>query len=317
MYLLQFFASLTKKNNIPILIYLVLNVALITWFFFAFQSYNGVESPNFWGCLGTALIFYVVSLFIALSPIGEWILRLQNGCKKITRKEQIAKIEPIFNEVYSKAKEMHPELRDDITLYIKGKSKRGRKNGEDGNEVNAFAVGRKTVCITEGLLYMPEEQIKAVLGHEFGHLAHHDTDMILLITVGNFLVTGIISTVLIICSIMKFFFALFSGGRESGIAGAVGLLMTALFVLLINLFNRIWSQIGVWLVMKASRSNEYLADEFSFNLGYGVPLCEFLDNNAGGYAAEGLFAALASSHPATDDRIAKLQELGCEYKKSY
>ena len=35
---------------------------------------------------------------------------------------------------------------------------------------NAFATGRKTICVTEGMLSMPVEQIKATLGHEFGHL---------------------------------------------------------------------------------------------------------------------------------------------------
>ena len=313
MYLTNFLTSLTKKNNIPILIYLVLNVFIITGILFAFQSSNGASQPNFFVCFLVAIVLYAVSIVIALSPFGEWLLRVQNGCKKITRREQIARIEPLFKEVYAKAKEMHPELADDITLYVKAKNK--RKNGE-GEGPNAFAAGRKTICVTEELLYQPEDQIKAVLGHEFGHLAHHDTDIILVITVGNLIISGILSVVMAIAAIFKFFFSLFSHGEE-GVGGAVGLLMTALFILAINVLNRLWSQIGVWLCMKSSRDNEYLADEFSFNLGYGVPLCQFLDDWANCGRPEGLFAALASSHPDTDDRIGRLQDLGCEYAKSY
>ena len=38
-------------------------------------------------------------------------------------------------------------------------------------------------------------------------------------------------------------------------------------------FTWIWTRIGVLLVMKSSRANEYEADEFSFRLGYGNELC--------------------------------------------
>ena len=52
-----------------------------------------------------------------------------------------------------------------------------------------------------------------------------------------------------------------------------------------------------------------MADEFSFQLGYGKELCYALDNIAGGHGAEGLFATLVSSHPDTDQRVGRLQEL--------
>lgn len=103
---------------------------------------------------------------------------------------------------------------------------------------------------------MPESQIKATLAHEFGHLAHKDTDLILVVSVGNL------------------------------------------------------------IVMKSSRGNEFEADEFSFNLGYGNDLCILL-NSIGNSGAKGLFANLASSHPDKHDRIAKLQELGSTYRTTY
>lgn len=312
MYIKHFFTSLTKKNNIPIVIYLALNVIIITLIIYNFLNADGNYGPNGFVCFLIAVALYLVSIVVALSPFGEWILRLQNGCKKIKRKEQIAIIEPIFNEVYAKARELNPDISDNITLYIKGKNKKK----DEADEINAFALGRNTICITEGLLSCSEEEIKAVLGHEFGHLAHHDTDVILVITVGNFIITTIITIVTVICTILKLFFAGASEGKD-GAPFVVGLIMTAFFLLLINLANRVWSQIGVWLCMKSSRENEYLADEFSFNLGYGVSLCKFLDEYAGDSHAEGLFAALASSHPDTNDRVSRLQDLGCEYVKNY
>ncbi|MFQ6860984.1 MAG: M48 family metalloprotease [Beduini sp.] len=42
----------------------------------------------------------------------------------------------------------------------------------DDDGANAFAKGRRTICITREMLNAPVKEIKAVLGHEFGHLAH-------------------------------------------------------------------------------------------------------------------------------------------------
>ena len=78
----------------------------------------------------------------------------------------------------------------------------------------------------------------------------------------------------------------------------------------------IWTKIGTLLVMKSSRANEYEADEFAFNLGYGNDLCRLLDT-IGGKHAKGLFANLVSSHPHKDNRIAKLQSLGATYSVGY
>ena len=45
--------------------------------------------------------------------------------------------------------------------------------------------------MTRGLLQWSDEEIKAALGHEFGHLAHKDTDRILVISIGNTVVAGL------------------------------------------------------------------------------------------------------------------------------
>ena len=96
MYIIDFLKNLTKKSNIGVLIWLILNTALIAALFSSgFQNWEGV-------LLGLGI--YLISLIIALSPIGEWVLRLQNGCRKMTRREDIERFEPIFREVYTKAK---------------------------------------------------------------------------------------------------------------------------------------------------------------------------------------------------------------------
>ena len=41
------------------------------------------------------------------------------------------------------------------------------------------------------MLSMPQNYIKAALSHEFGHLAHKDTDLVMLVSVGNLVISAI------------------------------------------------------------------------------------------------------------------------------
>lgn len=302
MYLVDFFKRTMRKSNIPVFIYLVLNIFVIA-LILSLVIDNG--NIPFWKALLIGIVLYFVSLLIALSPIGEWILRLQTGCKKIKNDEQRNFIEPIFREVYDKARAQDPSISDSVKLYM---------NHDEAP--NAFATGRKTICVTEGMLSMPVEQIKATLGHEFGHLAHKDTDLILVVAVGNLIVSAFILLFRLVIDLVHLLFvfsSVFVGGSD-GVFGAListvyHLAMTAVVVGL----TWIWTKIGVLLVMKSSRANEYEADEFSFRLGYGNELCALLDSFSG-TNANGLFANLVSSHPDKDDRIARLQELGATYR---
>lgn len=129
-YIADFFKKLFKKENIGTVIWLFLNIVLICVIcYFSF---------GLWG-LPIAVAVYILSIFLALSPVGEWIVRLQTGCKKIKNPKIKNRLEPIFQEVYSHAKAKNPELPNDICIYI---------NNEKAP--NAFATGRKTICCTRG-----------------------------------------------------------------------------------------------------------------------------------------------------------------------
>lgn len=266
MYLIDFFNRMARKSNIPILIYLVLNIFVIAGIISVIFS---EISLTIWQTLLIAFLLYAVSLFIALSPIGEWLLRLQTGCRKITRVDYSDLILPIFNEVYEKARHLDPSIPNDVQLYIR-----------DEEEPNAFATGRRTICITEGMLDMPVDQIKATLAHEFGHLAHKDTDLILVISVGNLIVSTFIVIIRLIIDLFHIIFAiitLFIGGTEGALASLINVIYHALITTFVVGLTWIWTKIGILLVMKSSRANEFEADEFSFKLGYGNELCKLLD----------------------------------------
>jgi len=280
-YIVDFFQRLTSKNNIGVLIYLFLNsILIIAIFSGGFNSLGGAF-------LG--IFAYALSVTIALSPIGEWLLRYQTGCKKIKDKEQLNRLMPLFQSVLSQARKIEPNISKDVQLYI-----------SNHKEPNAFATGRKTICLTKGFLSYSDEQIKATFAHELGHLAHKDTDLILLVGVGNFIVTAIYVSLRVFYYMVAFFTSLIRGNAET-------LILTFFIDLIIIAIMWVWTKIGIALVMHSNRQNEYLADEFAVKCGYGNELIEVM-STFDGKAAKGLWASLASSHPEPSDRIARIKD---------
>lgn len=294
MYIVDFFKSLGRKSNIPTIIYLILNVFLIGVFICVVFSF-----PDWKGFL-IGIGAYAVSLMIALSPLGEFILRFQTKCKPFSESGMEEYVKPLFHEVYSRAKEKDPSIRDDVSLFY-----------IDDECPNAFALGRKTVCLTKGILQLPPEQIKAALGHEFGHLAHKDTDIILLISVGNLLINIIVFGIRIVLElffgVIMMFTALFKI-LDFGISEMLTKLARTITMAITSCLFWLWTKIGVLLIMKSRRSNEYEADKYAYELGYGKDFCMLL-NNIGDVKAKGIFSSFVASHPKTKLRIEKLKQL--------
>lgn len=293
-YVFDFLSRLFSKSNIPLCIYLLLNIFIISLVVTAMFAL-----PIYWGLL-CGLILYIGSMSVALSPIGEWMLRRQTGCHKIEDQDIVDRLYPLFKEVYYKAKMANPMISDDVRLFIC-----------DDTAPNAFATGRKTMCVTRGLLVMSDEQIKATLGHEFGHLSHKDTDRILVVSVGNTVITALVWLFQIGAIVMEVIMNIvgaFTGDDDGWFISLMGTLSRMITLFALNVFMKVWTKIGVLLCMKTSRNNEYEADEFSVRLGYADGLVALLSYIGGG-KPNGLFANLESSHPASEDRVARIQSL--------
>lgn len=172
MYLIDFFRKLFKSKNIGIIIWLFFNSLM---FIIPFMSI----CPDY-PILGLlfGIVVYAGTIAIALSSLGEWFFRLINGCKKIIDPRILNRLIPLFNEVYARAKIKDPILSPNIRLYM-----------INDHYPNAFALGRNTVCVTRGLLYLDDEKIKGIFAHEFSHLSNKDTDFLLFIYIGNLVMT--------------------------------------------------------------------------------------------------------------------------------
>ena len=297
MYIIDFFVNIFKKKNFGTLIWIIINSILVSFFFallLAFIIPDVHEAALF--AIGFAA--YVLSIAAALSPLGESILRLQNGCKKITDDQLLARIEPIFYDVYNRALEETPELNRKIKLFVC-----------DEEEPNAFALGRKTICVTRGLLLLSDSEIKAILAHEFGHLAHKDTDSLLVITTGNLIVTVAMIILKTVVKVFNWVFGFILGMvTEHGfLFGLLTSFSNFIFDIVFGGVMWLWTKLGVIICMHSSRQNEFLADKYAYDLGLGRELIHAFTTLEGtSHKKRSLWAAITASHPATDKRIEKL-----------
>ena len=316
-YVWDFLKSLMKLRKIPIVIYLLidsiftfLGIMIILMLFFSGQELTGTLVTIL---IVVSLLIYFGAIALSLSPIGEWVLRINCKCKPIEDAAILSRVEPLFNEVYARAQAQSSAVSDGIKLFI-----------QDEAEANAFAVGRKSICITTGLLQLPDDQIKAVLAHEFGHLAHKDTDLNLVVIIANLFINvmfAIAWAVLIfykvICKIITFFFSL-SGETGAAIVGKItDITFSVIAFVCVRLVQKLWNCIGSLLLMFASKGEEFNADEFSYNLGYGKGLIDFFNtlpdarhgSRRGFVRFFRMLATIGDSHPATWKRIEKLKAL--------
>jgi heat shock protein HtpX len=179
---------------------------------------------------------------------------------------------------------------------------------------NAFATGRNpehaAVAVTQGLLqYLPRDQVRGVLAHEFAHIKNRD----ILVSSIAAMIAGAVSAIGNI-----FFFTALFGDDEDNPLGAIG----GLVVILIAPLAAALLQLGV------SRQREYLADATAARvLGTGEPLAEALETLERGREAIPMqvnpatstlyivnplkqvgVANLFSTHPPLGDRVARLRE---------
>jgi heat shock protein HtpX len=183
-------------------------------------------------------------------------------------------------------------------------------------DANAFATGAfkndALVAVSTGLLQsMNKEEVEAVLGHEVAHVANGD--MVTLTLIQGVVNTFVVFLARIVGSVVDGMLNKDEERRGPGIGYMVTVFVCEL------LFGLVASMIVAWF----SRQREFRADAGSARLlGSTVPMQHALARLGGvhpgelpqGMAASGItspsgWAALFSSHPPIEERIAALQQL--------
>ena len=281
-----------RISNLGTLLFFLLNIGLLLFIFYP----NGITFEK----AVSLIAVYAITVLISFSPVGEWVLALMAGAKEIKRKDIKIKLIPLLEIVFEQAKREVPSMVNSVHLKI-----------IHDDSPNAFAIGRKTICVTDGLLNLSDDEIMAIFAHELGHLAYHHSSIQLLIGGGNLFISGFLLILKLTCWFITALFTLFAiGTRKIG----RGLLITAIGSIS-SIAIWLWTKFCMLFLMWSMRQNEYLADEYAYKLGYGNILAYLLDQKLSSAPQKGLLKALYAKHPSNDDRITRLQELGATYSR--
>lgn len=283
---------IVRFSNLGTLIFFLLNISLILALFCPYGVTFESAAP--------LIVCYFLTVLISLSPAGEWTLAALANAKEIQRKDIKICLIPLLEIVFEQAKQKTPSMVDSIRLKI-----------IRDQSPNAFAIGRKTICVTDGLLNLSDEDIIAVFAHELGHIAYRHSAVQLLIGGGNLFISGFLLLLKWTYWVMTGAISLlaistrrFSGGILIAVIG--GLSSVSLWL---------WTKFCMIFLSWSMRQNEFVADEYAYDLGFGNDLARVLDNQICSVPENGLLKALYSTHPHSDDRVARLQELGATYSR--
>jgi len=273
------------------------NILYLIWFILYFVIAWDVifGIPN---GFGLTLAIYTVSITIALSPIGEQILRIIENCRLPRTQQEKQYLIPIFQEVFEHAKDVNPKLKEDIQLYI-----------SDVMHVDSFAVGRKTIVITKGAVEtFTADELKGILAHELGHITYGHSKVILLTQIGNIFFIGIVWFFRVILYIIQFisdeiFYRYFIGKVFSVLTFLTRIATEVVVFLFITL--------GEIILALNSRAHDIQADTFAFEAGYGKELISglYLLQKISITGKATILERVKASHPHLAVRIEHIEEL--------
>ena len=255
------------------------------------------------GALGGGFLYLFVGLAVLMNVVGYWFsdkIALAASRARPVKPGELPELESAVTDLADRAGVPVPRL------YL-----------IPSDQPNAFATGRDpshaAVAVTQGLLFqLPEDEVKGVLAHEFGHIKNRD----ILVSSIAAMVAGAISAVATILQ----FSMLFGGSDEDD--SPLGLIGTLAAIIVAPIA-------AMLLQLAVSRQREYLADATGAQLlGRAAPLADALTTLEDGarampmqvnpataslYAVNPLprqgLATLFMTHPPLAERIRRLRAL--------
>ncbi|MCL2354405.1 MAG: M48 family metalloprotease [Oscillospiraceae bacterium] len=277
--------------------YIGSNYLYIIWFVIYFLIAWYMFGANLNSLIFVSII-YSISITVALSPIGEVILRAVENCREPLTEREKSYLLPIFEEVYDSAKEINPSLNSNIKIYIM-----------DAMFVNAFAIGRQTIAVTKGAIEtFSEDELKGILAHELGHMTYGHTKALLLSVIGNFFFTVIVWIFRLMLYVTQLISTIVA---QFNIIGLGFMFVTFIAKLLVEISVLIFINISQVILALNSRMNEEIADKFAHEMGYGRELISglYLLQKITMNTKIRLVDRVKASHPHLGNRIAKLERL--------
>jgi STE24 endopeptidase len=261
-----------------------------------------------------SLLWTLSGALVLVRPIETFVGRLLFRLRRPNR-EELTRLTPIWLGV------CHRAGADPARFLLRV---------EQGETLNAFAIGGHFVAVTRAALRLPDDMLEAVIAHELGH--HRELHPVatglgwwygLPFQAADWLLRRIRLTTAFLARVFAY---LRAGGRSGGIDGLLGILAAMVVVgtlvvagmVAVLLLGLVWLPLAlvVWtsrlLSAALSRAAEYAADRHAVELGYGPGLTRMLElllrTEQGTPMPHGL-RALLRSHPRCQERLAAIRDL--------
>ena len=162
---MNYFFSLAKRifsrRNLGFVFYLFFNAVPIYWIV------AQVSSPVFF------LPVFAAYFFISIEA-GTAFAKLMLNARTQMRLEDGGSLIAAFSQAYAAAKEVDSRISDNVRLYV-----------YNSVNVEAYALGRRVICLSSTAIGLPEGDLTALLLLKFAQFAHYDSEMLTFMTAGN------------------------------------------------------------------------------------------------------------------------------------
>jgi Zn-dependent protease with chaperone function len=270
---------------------LLVLIAVINWFIMAIVM--SLFTNDTMTVILTSTLIMGGLVLLSLTPAAEKIFRITNGMHPMNPTDE-SHFRTILSRVIS-----HCGINREIDIFM-----------VNSNTPNMMVLGGKTLAVTTGLWHagLPDEEIEAILAHEVGHLVNGDSRVLIAASTMNFvgqIASWILTVLVAIVGVFSGIAAAF--GDRSGIGVFVGMLISLFLVWTLRFISWVLTQILNLSFHAISRAQEYKADEFARQNGYGPGLAVFLRRIDGFTTDEKNFISqLFSTHPRPSERIQRL-----------
>ena len=275
--------------NIIILAFMLIYIACGSTFLI---SKNWLSLMSVEDMIIVAVLLESIITAIGASGVGVYLLRRYDHVRQSTNQE-LVRIEPLIAAVVAKYNTLlntHYN-RDSFILNI-----------SDSKYPNTYVYGQKYLIITTGLLaIMSDDELKALLTNQFGHIRHYD---------GTYVTVKIFTNIPLILStwLFRLLRSIFSSLAKFNQLLLICSVICGLILLPIALLSEFARRVLLVVDTLISKQRVYRADSFASQLGYKNDLISALNKLALVEGkADNIFQYLFASKPSSKLRITKLQ----------
>lgn len=299
----KFYTLVKREKKTGMLVYLTILLAIVAYveilsFPAAISEYGFF--PGIFGAIFTAIVWltFIWCLFqLILNGFGQACMRLIVGASKIERQDMIESITIPVEAIIAEARQNGLTLPDDIKVYQM-----------KTDEAVVYAFGMNSIGVSYAMTELPEEVFKAKVLAELYRIHVMDPDYLLFMLGSN-----LISIILGLFAIVVGWVYMNYGDRRKGLLTESDSMMGALLFASSIVCLSAWMGVCFLFIRGGVRANQFEADRYVAQCGYGEALCLYLDNCMPREFKFGL-KLLEVGHPSRNHRIAALQKLGVAYK---